>query len=232
MSTIYLYVKKHSITGLKYFGKTQTPDPYKYLGSGSYWTKHIRKHGTEHIQTLEVWKFEDQEECTEFALKFSEENHIVESKEWANLRPENGLDGLPANFNGHMTTERRKKLSERMKTSNPNNLPGMKKQQSERMKKDNPAFRSEVREKMKGTKGRTLPHNHYTGWSDETKQKISNSLKGKKESEETKLKKKLSKQDLVWVNNGKDKPLQIKLPLLEQYVLQGFVRGRGPKHLW
>lgn len=108
MSTIYLYVKKHSITGLKYFGKTQTTDPYKYLGSGSYWSKHIRKYGTEHVQTLEIWEFENQDECTNFALKFSEENNIVESKEWANLRPENGLDG------GCITDEIKQKISKSM----------------------------------------------------------------------------------------------------------------------
>ena len=40
----YLYVKQHSITGMKYFGKT-TRNPIKYIGSGKYWKRHISKHG-------------------------------------------------------------------------------------------------------------------------------------------------------------------------------------------
>lgn len=90
---IYLYIKQHSITGLKYFGKTVSRNPFKYSGSGKYWVNHYKKYGKEHIKTLEIFGFDDQELCTEFALKFSEENNIVESKEWGNKRPENGLDG-------------------------------------------------------------------------------------------------------------------------------------------
>ena len=33
--TIYLYVKQHSITGLKYFGRTTQANPYKYKGYGN-----------------------------------------------------------------------------------------------------------------------------------------------------------------------------------------------------
>ena len=42
---IYLYVKQHSITKLKYFGMTEKQKcPIKYLGSGLLWNKHINKH--------------------------------------------------------------------------------------------------------------------------------------------------------------------------------------------
>ena len=90
--TIYLYVKQHSVTGLKYFGKTTQNDPYKYKGSGLYWSNHIKKHGN-FIETVDLWGFDNQEMCTEFALTFSKNNDIVESEEWANLQEENGLDG-------------------------------------------------------------------------------------------------------------------------------------------
>ncbi len=88
----YLYIKQHSLTGLKYFGKT-TRHPEKYPGSGSYWQKHYRQHGKKYIVTLWSQLFNDKEECTRFALNFSKENNIVESDQWANLMPENGLDG-------------------------------------------------------------------------------------------------------------------------------------------
>jgi hypothetical protein len=89
---IYLYVKQHKITKLKYFGMTATKDPYVYLGSGKHWRQHLKVHGKD-IDTLEVWEFDNIEQCESFALDFSKKNNIVESKDWANLRPENGRDG-------------------------------------------------------------------------------------------------------------------------------------------
>jgi hypothetical protein len=89
--TIYLYIKQHNITKLKYFGKTKQ-DPYSYNGSGKYWKRHISKHGLD-ISTLQVYTFENYNDCEKFALDFSLKNNIAESKEWANLKPENGKDG-------------------------------------------------------------------------------------------------------------------------------------------
>jgi hypothetical protein len=89
-----LYIKQHSITGLKYFGKTTEDDPYKYLGSGKHWSRHIKTHGKEHIETLWVSEpYTDSDLISEFALAFSKEHNIVQSEEWANLIPETGLDG-------------------------------------------------------------------------------------------------------------------------------------------
>jgi hypothetical protein len=91
-----LYIKEHSITGMLYFGKT-TRDPYKYLGSGKRWLRHIKKHGCEYVKTIWVSElYTDSEEIAQFALAFSTENNIVESRAWANLIPENGLDGVCA----------------------------------------------------------------------------------------------------------------------------------------
>lgn len=53
--TIYLYVKRHAKTNLKYFGKTHAIDPFRYKGSGHYWLRHIRKHGANYVKTNEVW---------------------------------------------------------------------------------------------------------------------------------------------------------------------------------
>jgi len=90
----YLYIKQHAVTGLLYFGKTEQKDPIKYLGSGKYWYKHICKHGKSHVVTLWYQLFTNRDELTSFALKFSKEMNIVESKSWANLIEENGLDGV------------------------------------------------------------------------------------------------------------------------------------------
>ena len=88
---ITLYIKTHNITGLKYFGKTNQ-DPYKYKGSGKYWVCHLKKHGYD-VSTEIVGVFTDEIWIKFYALEFSEINNIVTSKEWANLKPENGSDG-------------------------------------------------------------------------------------------------------------------------------------------
>jgi hypothetical protein len=83
----FLYIKQHTITGLMYFGKT-TKNPEKYLGSGSYWVRHIKKHGKQYVINLWYCLFYNELECREFALQFSKQHNIVESKEWANQIPE------------------------------------------------------------------------------------------------------------------------------------------------
>ena len=92
----YLYVKTHNITKLKYLGKTKS-DPFKYNGSGKYWNFHIAKHGLD-IHTEIIGIFETNQELRIFSEKYSLENDIVNSKEWANLKPELG-DGGAGPFN-------------------------------------------------------------------------------------------------------------------------------------
>jgi hypothetical protein len=93
MLPTYLFIKQHKITGLKYFGKTTKSDPYTYTGSGKYWKRHIKKYGHYEIDTIWCELFTDKNKLIDFALNFSKENNIVNSKEWANLKEENGLDG-------------------------------------------------------------------------------------------------------------------------------------------
>lgn len=169
---IYLYIKEHSVTGLKYFGKTERQDPYSYLGSGKRWLRHIRKHGKEYVRTIQVWKFDNKESCTNFALSFSKQNDIVNSSEWANLIEENGLDGAPAGVK--FSEEHKSKLRNRVRTS-----------EHCRKLSENHA---------KPNLGKKL--------SLETRKKMSENnvgFSGKKHSEETKLKQKMSQL-------GKPKP--------------------------
>lgn len=114
---ITLYIKTHKKTGLKYFGKvTGWKDPYIYHGSGKYWRKHLRKHGYD-VDTQIVGEFDDIQKCSEFAIRFSAENNIVESEEWANLQIENGIDGAPVGHVGSQPSDETKRLvSEQSKT--------------------------------------------------------------------------------------------------------------------
>jgi len=105
--SIYLYIKKHKITGLKYFGKT-TQDPYWYRGSGTRWNNHLKKHGNL-VETTVIGSFSDSDALQSAALEFSLKHNIAESPEWANLIHENGRDGLTPGFKHSSTT--RKKIS-------------------------------------------------------------------------------------------------------------------------
>jgi len=89
MKPVYLYVKKHNVTGLLYFGRTINPDPSKYLGSGQHWRAHLNTHGKD-ISTIFFEKFDSLEDAKEFATFFSEEFDIVKSEKWANLIIEDG----------------------------------------------------------------------------------------------------------------------------------------------
>lgn len=104
-----MYIKTHNITGLKYFGKTTKKNVNQYRGSGLYWKNHIKYHGYD-VTTKIVAIFDNAKLCEEFAIKFSIENNIVNSIEWANLILENGnTGGVPGTY---LTDDHKRKLSE------------------------------------------------------------------------------------------------------------------------
>ena len=111
-----LYIKKHSKTGLLYFGKSIREDVEQYRGSGVRWNNHLEVHGKYQVETIWVsdW-FTDPHDIEEFALFFSEEHDIVNNDAWANLIPEDGLSG------GRMTDEIIKSAKEKeMQTKSTN----------------------------------------------------------------------------------------------------------------
>jgi hypothetical protein len=87
----WLYIKEHTITGLRYFGKTKQ-NPQKYKGSGVNWTNHLLEHG-DSVKTIWTCLFESEEEIRDFARFFSDEFDIVKSNKWANAIPESGHAG-------------------------------------------------------------------------------------------------------------------------------------------
>lgn len=118
---IYLYHKRHAVTGLNYFGKTTT-NPYTYNGSGVYWNAHLKRHGFL-IETLEVWEFDNVDECSKFALDFSVNHNIVESTEWANLILEDGKMGGNNIFAHSESARAKRKETIARRTANGNPLP-------------------------------------------------------------------------------------------------------------
>lgn len=83
MKKYTLYLKTHKITGLKYLGYT-TRDPFRYKGSGTYWLKHLFKHGN-FIETKIVISLYNKQEIKRWAKYYSILWNVVESVEFANL---------------------------------------------------------------------------------------------------------------------------------------------------
>lgn len=91
--TIYLYVKTHKVTGLKYLGKT-SQNPFSYKGSGKYWKLHLNKHGN--ICNTEILReCNSLEEIKFWGEFYSKLWNIVDDDSWANLKPESGDGGDP-----------------------------------------------------------------------------------------------------------------------------------------
>jgi hypothetical protein len=93
--TIYLMVKTHRKTNLKYLCKTTNSNPHRYSGSGSDWKKHIKEHGNS-ITTEILKECYTKEELSYWGRYYSTVYNVVGAmddfgnKIWANKIPETG----------------------------------------------------------------------------------------------------------------------------------------------
>jgi hypothetical protein len=104
--TIYLYVKTHNKTGLKYLGKTTEKDPHAYHGSGADWKIHLKEYGIDYTTEI-IRECQTNQELNEWGRYYSELWNVVESVEWANRIPETG--------GGQCGPEAAKKISAKLK---------------------------------------------------------------------------------------------------------------------
>jgi hypothetical protein len=143
MTTYYLMVKTHKITGLQYLCQTRRKDPFKYLGSGTYWRRHLETHG-ENIETLILVKCYTKSALREWGIYYSKLWSVADSNKWANLTDEKGVGGWEG----------------------VNEMPHVKRMASERWSgKNHPRFRPEIAHKMTGSKGMKFSkiHCHHCG---------------------------------------------------------------------
>ena len=156
---IYLYKKTHLITGLSYLGQTSRKDPHKYPGSGTYWCKHLDKHGYQYVTEI-LKECQTKEEIKYWGTYYSKLWNVVNDPLWANLKDEEGNGGKTNGMLGKThSAETRKKISDAHKGK---------------------IISEETRQKMSEWQlGVPRPDLVNRVVSAETRKKLSESLKGK-----------------------------------------------------
>lgn len=84
-------VKEHTVTGLKYLCMTEKESWERYLGSGRYWRNHLRRYGKT-VKTTSLYCDTNRERFSCVCSFLSEYFDVVNSDEWANLIPEDGIN--------------------------------------------------------------------------------------------------------------------------------------------
>lgn len=184
----YLLLKQHNKTKLKYLCKftegIKIKSPFIYKGSGKYWKRHINKYGND-VTTEILYKGNCVKELSGCAVFWSSVYDVENNEEFANLIPENGLNGGNLFLKGRkLSDEHKAKISKffkgRKHTQETKNLiaklaTGRKRPDLALLNKKK-VWSKEMRNKLavsaasrKGIKKKPLSY--------ETKIKISNSLK-------------------------------------------------------
>lgn len=153
--TIYLYVKTHNKTGLKYLGKT-SKNPHTYLGSGIDWKAHLKEHGFDHFTEI-IKECQDNQELNYWGRHYSDLWNVAKSNEWANRIPETG--------GGANHTEDRKELF----------------RQQQLGRKKSPRTNEHRNNLSKSLKGIPKPRSkeHQEAWSKSSKEKWKNDIERK-----------------------------------------------------
>jgi hypothetical protein len=159
--TIYLYIKTHNKTGLKYLGKTTAKDPHKYHGSGADWKTHLKEHGIDYTTEI-VRECQTNKELHEWGKHYSNLWNVVESTEWANRIPETG--------GGANHPEKRKELF----------------RQQQLGKKKPPRTDAHKKNLSNATKGIPKPRSkeHQEAWTESSKLNWTNNTERKKKVSE------------------------------------------------
>jgi hypothetical protein len=202
-----LLVMSHNVTGLKYFCKTSCLERVKrYKGSGTRWRNHLNVHGKD-ITVGVLGFYTEEKRCNEAALKFSRDNNIVESDDWANLIEETGLmtgvsmKGEKNPFYGKKHTPETAERLRLQKIGKSVNKGAYR----------SPEQRAKISASLKGRKNPAVSEK-LTGrkLSQETKDKISKAGKGRQFSMESKEKirqKALAQWARYRANGNKHEPL-------------------------
>ena len=105
MKLTYIYVKQ-APSGLYYLGKTVKDikaNPNCYIGSGRYWLEHLKYYGykSSDIKTWILHETIDEEDLKDIGAYYSKLFNVVDSDQWANLKPEEGDGGMTVSGDNH-----------------------------------------------------------------------------------------------------------------------------------
>lgn len=165
--SVYLLLKTHNDTGLKYLCRHVTKYEktcYNYKGSGVHWTRHLEKHGN-NVTTEILAKCDTIEEARELGIYYSKKWNIVESKDFANLVPEDGQGGAEPASHRKTYGSRFGHEQEPNRYVGDNNyakLPEVRQKISEKLKGREITWGEKISESCKGrepwNKGKANPH--------------------------------------------------------------------------
>lgn len=167
-----LLLKTHLKTGLKYLCKTIKEDYESYKGSGKYWKCHLKKHGRKVSSEL-IYESDDLEEFSKVCLFHSYELDIVDSKEFANLVVEDGMDGGDrfAEMSSNRYKEVTDKISDALQKYTMNGRP---KEHNDAIKEG----RINMSEESKEARKKKIQDVYATGKHDHLSERYSNERKG------------------------------------------------------
>jgi hypothetical protein len=217
---IYLYVKTHNQTGLKYLGQTTAKDPHKYPGSGKYWKLHLKKHGPD-FSTEILKECSTKHEVQHWGEYYSLLWNVVNDPAWANLKPETGEGGWPKRLNFSHTEETKKKIGITKKgVPNPKNSIPRTEEQKEHLRKLNARKTRpvEVVEKIKETKSKN-PFKHTEEFKERMRAPKSEKTKARMRES---WHKKRKETERIWITDG------VKNLLVEKNLTipNGWIAGR------
>lgn len=228
----YVYKTTNLINGKCYIGQHQASkfEFNRYIGSGTYLKKAIKKYGKENFRCELLETCDSQNELDDCEEKWISFYNAVESKSFYNI--DAGGNGVKKTkeHKQHLceawTDERRNHASENFSGDrNPSKRPEVRKKMSE----NNSSHRPEIRRKISASKkGKLLPHTEewnknigkalkgrqLMNFTDDVRRKISESKKGENNPMHGKSAVKGSK----WYNNGIKNIRAYECP-------EGFVEG-------
>lgn len=232
----YIYLTTNLINNMKYIGQHQSNkfEPDKYIGSGVWLQKAIRKYGKSNFKCELLQSCDSLEELNIQEEYWIKHFNAVESKMFYNIDAGGHTAPKTEIFKQHLkdawTDERRQTLSDRVKGDK---NPAKQLSVREKISCNNASKRPDVRKKLsEAKKGKPCPH------TVEWNQKISDSLKGRQIAEFTDdIRKKLSEskkgsnnpmygksanKNTKWYNDGKVNIRATECP-------DGFTPGMLPK---
>lgn len=197
---IYLYVKTHNQTGLKYLGQTTAKDPHKYPGSGKYWKLHLKKHGPD-FSTEIIKECLTKQEVQHWGEYYSSLWNVVDNPAWANLKPEIGDGGWGKRFNYSHSKETRQKISQGKKgIPNPKNSIPRTQEQKDHLRSINlgKTLSRETIEKIKETRLKN-PFKHTEEFKERMKAPKSKQTKAKMKEDWHEKRKGVEN---IWITDG------------------------------